>query len=385
MKKIRMGLATGSAIVALLAPSAEAQQRTILRSQVYSDAPQLAMPAGIEYRPGLGPIQIRPGEYLVDTLPQQAASVKLGDGRVRHVLPLKIFAVDSQGVNMDLQVAMDDLRGGMILSGDQARFEGEVQVGIVDTADPASDKALQRPIRIFIISDATGGTSPSQIDIGRVNVQFIGVHLASGEPKPVQVRARSSIFRGEQTFCTLAARPALHVACSPKGIYGFGLDTAAVSVNIETIVPGTPIGATVTSGKGELKEHILTLGNNGSATTTLRSIGLGRDTVTATSMKAASGTAVVEFLFPWGFLISTIAGSLIGSIARLLVSKEKRAGHFVRRILLGFLLGLLTTSAYAVGVNVSPIAPKATAGEVLTFVLAGVVSYVGKISLAKKP
>jgi|GEM_PF-2778757 len=384
MNKIGLGLILGSAILAILGPLAEAQQRTILRSQVLSDAPQLALPSGIENKPGQAPIEIRPGEYLVDTLPQQAPRVVLPDGRVRHFLPLRIFAVDSQGVNMDLQVAMDDLRGGMILSGDQARFEGEVQVGIVDTSDPASDEALQRPIRIFIISDATEGATPSQVDIGRVNVQFVRVHLASGEPKPVQVRARSSIYQGDQTFCTLPARPALCVACTPTSIYGFGLATADVSVNIETIVPGAPIAATVTADKGELKEHALTLGWGGSATTTIRSIGLGRDKVTATSMKAASGNGVVDFIFPWGFIISTIAGSLVGSSARLLAAKEKRAGYYVKKIMHGIPLGLLTTCAYAVGVNVSPVVPSATAGEAVTFVLAGLVSYVGKINLAKK-
>jgi hypothetical protein len=134
----------------------------------------------------------------------------------------------------------------------------------------------------------------------------------------------------------------------------------------------------LTSEPGSFESSQVTLDDRGTGVARLRSVSVGNATVQASSSPLAPASATVRFVWPFATLIASVLGGLVGALINRLQRGRIRSLRALRPILLtGLLSGIVVVALYAVGVNVLPIQPTATAGEALTFALAAVGGYLG--------
>jgi hypothetical protein len=77
-------------------------------------------------------------------------------------------------------------------------------------------------------------------------------------------------------------------------------------------------------------------------------------------------------------LLTAVLGGMIGAYVARVQRSPIRSRRALRSVVLvGLLTGIVVVVLYAVGVNVLPIQPTATAGEALAFGLAAVGGYLG--------
>lgn len=366
-------------------PEVTAQQRIIKRSFLHSKQPQIAKPSGIEAIPeSADVVRLSASEYLVDQLDQVVSRTRLSSGTLRLKMPYRLYGVDDNGTDLNLDIVIDVTGGGMHLSQDETRFEGELQVGVIDVDNPTSVRSLaSNPVMLSLTSSAKEIEPTSNLTIDHTNLPFQRLNLFASDPNPVQLKIRSS-FSDKIEEATLSVRPTIIITTSPREIDGLGIGTTDVTVQIETLIHSEGVGVTLEANRGKLEKTSLLLDRNGISTTTIRSVGIGDATIKARSAKAASADTSVKFLVPWVFIVCTLAGGLVGSAIRLLTTKKTIAARVVRRLARGILIAVLVTVGYAIGVNFVGIMPRATAGEALTFVVAAVGSYLGKIKLPKE-
>jgi hypothetical protein len=84
----------------------------------------------------------------------------------------------------------------------------------------------------------------------------------------------------------------------------------------------------------------------------------------------------IHFSWPVAYFLASVVGGLAGAALAWAQTKGKKR-KFQTVVIRGVLTGVIVVALYAVGVNVLPIQPTATAGEVLAFALAATGGFVG--------
>jgi hypothetical protein len=110
--------------------------------------------------------------------------------------------------------------------------------------------------------------------------------------------------------------------------------------------------------------------------TTVRSVSFGKAYIKAESPPLAPAAVPVYFSWPSAFLVTTVLGGILG-VALAHLQSPRRKKNFRTVLIRGVLTGIIVGALYAIGVNVLPIHPTATAGEALTFAVAAVAGFVG--------
>ena len=134
---------------------------------------------------------------------------------------------------------------------------------------------------------------------------------------------------------------------------------------------------TVTSDFASVDPTDVRLDDQGVGTTTVRSVSFGTALIRAASPPLTAATTPIEFSWPIAFLLASVLGGVAGAtLARFQRSGSRKKG--LQAVLIrGVLTGLIVVALYAIGVNVLPVQPAATAGEVLAFALAAVGGFIG--------
>jgi hypothetical protein len=120
----------------------------------------------------------------------------------------------------------------------------------------------------------------------------------------------------------------------------------------------------------------VSLDAQGVGTTTVRSVSFGQDSIKAQSPPLASAAVPLYFSWPIAFVVTTVLGGVLG-VALAHFQSPRRKKNFRTVLIRGVLTGIIVGALYAIGVNVLPIHPTATAGEALTFAVAAVAGFVG--------
>jgi ricin-type beta-trefoil lectin protein len=296
--------------------------------------------------------------------------------RKQWKLPYRLYGVDEQGDDLELSpmIEADAFRP----NGQPGRFTAKVSLGVKNVRN----LHVQAPLNpAIVMSVFAPSTVPEQIKVARTN-ELIPVDLEAVNPtSPVHVRIIPS-FDPEGTAVDLAVtRGILTLAASPSEIQGFGLETAEVTVMSAGLPNPKGVEVTINSDIGNLGSKVLTLDDQGRASTTLRSIGTGVATMTTveTADVSAAKPFQVQFRPPWVFLASALPGGLAGALIRWGAKREsKKPGrHPAADTALRVLAGVVIAAAYAIGINLLGVHPAATAGEALVFVVAALGSYWG--------
>jgi hypothetical protein len=137
--------------------------------------------------------------------------------------------------------------------------------------------------------------------------------------------------------------PAIILTCNRTTIQGLGLQTIPINVSLKGVTSYKPISISVISSLGTIDSSSLTLRNNIPKIVILRSEGLGKIDVNVVSPNYPGNTITVNAVFPWLFLILSLAGGFLGGIGRKLKGKGKIT---LRLITYSCIIGLLVAVVY---------------------------------------
>ena len=323
----------------------QTQTRTIRRSEADTENLRLLKPTGItQIAPTINTIRIQPGEYLIARVGDSATIQRIAVDKNRHILPLRIFGVNSSGEDLNLDVV------------------------------PNAPLEVRR-----------GGPS-GDLRINHTNLPFEAVTAHAIAPQdPVNIRIRTSFDPEPESIVLSVIRPRIGLKTSRPTIKGWGLETADINILVEGFPDPEGKVVILESTKGGLESTRLTLDNNGTAISKIRSIGIGEAKITASMANTESAKADITFTTPWVFFLMALFGGLVGSVIKILQDKTGSAKLIIGRLALGILIAIVVAVAFTVGVNLVGIAPKAKVGEAVIFVLAAIGAWAGTFVLPKKP
>ena len=142
----------------------------------------------------------------------------------------------------------------------------------------------------------------------------------------------------------LSVTPYIKISAGREKIQGFGIQTMPVHISLSGVTTYQDIAAGLRTEKGYFEPDHVVLRAGEISRVILRSEKFGETVITATAPNLLSNTEVVFFVFPWSFLLFSIAGAVIGSLIYVLRSKKK--GFNTRSFVVGILLGFTVSVSY---------------------------------------
>jgi hypothetical protein len=249
---------------------------------------------------------------------------------------------------------------------------------------------LGRTVRV-LITTSVGVVEPAQVTLDHTNLPFTRVRLTAQSPPPdtIVLHIRTDLDTGSDAIPVTVLRPGLRLIATPKRIAGYGLEVATLAVMADVARPRGAATVTLTADRGKVEPVRAALDSSGTATSSIRSSGLGRATVTAQSQSFQPATEVVDFVFPKAFLIAAVIGGLLGGFVREGYAEWQDKQHvglwgFITGVVLAALVGMVVVVAWALGINLLDIKPVAGSGEALIGVVAALGAIGGLSLIAKK-
>jgi hypothetical protein len=322
---------------------------------------------------------VRPGEYVIGRWRAVSDPVTPTVATEGQAWPIEFgfIGVTREGREVRFRPVVE-AAGGLLSAIDAAGFKGSIFVGLQDLNDPAARYDLPRPISLLVTAPASE-VSPRQFEIGHTSLPFTEIALVAPDPPDaLSVTVQASGTSERATIDIPVTRPRLELSFARSWIQGFGLE--ATDVTVRSVGLNNPAGRVVTfsSDFGSVDPSRVTLDEQGIGTTTLRSVSLGQGSVSTSSPPLSAASGMVQFGWPIGFLVAATLGGVAGALLGRARATGRRKRHTAAAAVgIGVLTGLVTVALFAVGVNVLPIQPTATAGEALTFALAAVGAFTG--------
>lgn len=265
---------------------------------------------------------------------------------------------------------------------ERSRFEGTLNVGVVELGGGRATRQLSEPIVFQVIGAVTAIPELAKAESTAPPYQTITV-VSDSADAPVDVQVVSNVTP-EGVRLTLPVQPALFVRVTPPQIQGWGLETADVLVQSRALGPTTNREVQLSTDGGIVAPTELTLSAAGMGTASIRSVSTGKAVITASGPAFTEASAQVEFLFPTRFLAAGILGGLAGGAVRLGVSGRAARRRVLAKLGLSVICGAIVFALYALGVNVIGFKLPGRAGELVVFAVAAL-GALGGVGLLKTP
>lgn len=245
-----------------------------------------------------------------------------------------------------------------------------------------NNNAPIEPIKIEVNSDELSSIKPGSFQIDHLsipsyNVELVGSHLKDSAKVKV-----STVSNPEGYTTYLKVSPSLDINSNRTTIQGLGIQEIPITVSF--IGSGSPdsVKVTFTIEKGTVTPNPLMMRYNESATVHVRSEGMGKSKLTATTNSIPSKTIDLNFIFPIYFLLATILGGLAGSFIKN-YSKSGKKKITAKIILVGVVTGIVGAAAYFVlGINLLGFSFTAGFNEIAVFAISALFAFFG-ISIVK--
>jgi len=236
---------------------------------------------------------------------------------------------------------------------------------------------ISNPMQLELHSDNIESIDPSRLQIGHLNLPSTSVHIsASSVRDSVQIRiVTEANAEGYETY--LKVEPALDLFTERKRLQGLGIQEIPIQVNWKGSSSTDSQVVNISSSQGTVTPTSVELTYNQPAIVQLRSEGLGNATITATSSDAQSNTLQINFIFPWLFILFSLAGGFLGGTAKYFTLKDKPK-TFLATTIGSLSIGLIGALAYFVlGINLLSIEFSSTFNEFAVFGISALIAFFG--------
>jgi hypothetical protein len=236
---------------------------------------------------------------------------------------------------------------------------------------------ISNPMQLELHSDVIDRIDPSRLQIGHLNLPSTSVLIsASSVRDSVQIRiVTEANAEGYETY--LKVEPALDLFTERKRLQGLGIQEIPIQVNWKGSSSTDSQVVNISSSQGTVTPTSVELTYNQPAIVHLRSEGLGNATITATSSDAQSNTLQISFIFPWLFILFSLAGGFLGGTAKYFTLKDKPK-TFLATTIGSLSIGLIGALAYFVlGINLLSIEFSSTFNEFAVFGISALIAFFG--------
>lgn len=254
-------------------------------------------------------------------------------------------------------------------------FKSTLNFLLLSKDQSSGDLSNAMPIELH--SDNVDNIQPNQLQIGHLNLPSTSVNISARDVRDsVQVRiVTEANSDGYETY--LRVEPTLNLFTERKQLQGLGIQKIPIQVNWKGSSSTESKMVNISSSQGSVTPNSIELSYNQPAIVHLRSEGLGTAELTATSSGAQSNTLEINYIFPWLFLLFSLAGGFLGGTAKYFTLEEKPKS-FLTTTIGSLSIGLLGALAYFVlGVNLLSIEFSSTFNEFAVFGVSALIAFFG--------
>ena len=333
----------------------------------------------LDVTPATAPIELGPHDILAVRRNEPATVVARPGGGVIASSSTLLFA-NGHATNaraLGLEYKSSDLNWAP----DQAKFVGELLIGVVDPTDAMAQEQLNTAIPVQLVGPL-GALDPTDFAIDHVGGPFLKVKVQSdGDEDPLKVQFRSRFDSQLPAADLHYIRPRLTFS-APATIPGLGFGFADVTVSAigSPLRPGQTL--TLDLDNGWMPSRTIVVDAHGVASTRVRSIGLGIGTLRLVPGVYVADPKPITFAIPWGFILATCLGAALGAtvyVYRLRRKAPKSRRRYGMDWWAGLLIGIgVTVMAYA-GMHLPEFIPMPVefVGEAVPFALAFICAAIG--------
>lgn len=238
------------------------------------------------------------------------------------------------------------------------------------------------PVKIEVVSNEVSSIKPASFEINHLSIPSSNVELIADQVNDSASVKVITVSNTAGYITYLRVRPVLEISTNRSRLQGFGIQEIPVSVRFVGSSSSDSANVSFSSEKGTVTPNSVYVAYNKSVTIYLRSEGIGNSKLSAISNSVKSNELNFRYVFPWLFLLASILGGLLGSLAKhFLAVKEKKSS--IKPIIGGVLIGLIGAIAYyGLGVSLLGISLSTGLNELAVLALSALCAYFG-ISIIK--
>jgi hypothetical protein len=324
-------------------------------------------------------------------LERQVTQALVSQNAIRRVIGSSGAILPFPGILRQVEPSGEEIQlKAFGLSGKKLRFNparqmysGTIWLGVTEIVGGRPSRPLVTPVD-FEVLDAEFA-KPAHIRVLRTGSPYTEVELQLAAAIDGGKVTVASNLVPEPIKLDLPVNPSLLVEAGQSAIEGLGLATSEVNVSLVGLAKPKGRVVTLRTTSGYLGATKLQMDENGFASTTIRSDGLGSALITASSPGMAATSTDITYRLPVITFLASIIGGLVGGAIRVGTRPPRRRWSAVRLLFVAILLGLLVFALYAVGVNVLPVSPSVTVGAALVFAVSGLGAFLGPSILRHAP
>jgi hypothetical protein len=330
------------------------------------------------------PVIVQAGREHADTLRPEVDSLRLRPGQVlvaqlqdtsHRFLPFLFLTTDPGGSR---PLALRPYVEAAPLEFTGTAFRGSVALGLIDTLQPDRAVTLTAPIWFHLSAEA-GEVSPPDVPIRHTSFPPSAVIVTAAAPvDSLRLLVQPALTLTPIVTWLAVHRTLLAVEPATAHILGFGLGRTELHVSLPPQAGPARRDIVLSARHGAPDPSVVSLAGGETGRSAIRSSGVGRDTVTATSGPLRSAPLELVYGWPVLFFVAALLGGVVGSVMEC-EAILRRGSPASRRafVVSGVAAGLFAAVAIAIGLNVTGVDLPETSGEAVVFVVAALGTVLG--------
>jgi len=245
------------------------------------------------------------------------------------------------------QIAIDTMKP-LVYSGSNNKYTGQFEITLVeDSKDVLERMVLEEPVNIAI-SSGSGRMKivPSVLQINHTNLPATIVRVvdsSANDPVPIFIKTD---FKREGYLTSLKKEALLLIKTPSRSIQGLGVQAISITALLEGYAGDDSVYVTFAIEKGSLEPENMYITKDRPGKIILRSEGVGPVTLTASANGFLDDHKEFNYIFPWMFIIFSLAGGILGALVRYAMDKPKKGLFYA--LGLGLITGFVGAILYYV-------------------------------------
>lgn len=320
---------------------------------------------------------VQVGDFVETAFDDSATAVMEGDN-ARVTLPIRFVSFDSDmRATRALRPQILVEGGGLRLDRRTGTFRGAMRIWLDDSLTPGT-QSIDPPVVLYV-AGMVDRVEPDSISIAATDVTSrITVETAPPQEPLVALEIASGARAEGKKFTVPVLMSKLDLRPGRVRLPGFGLGSVPLAIRVPVEAGEEPIEVSLSSNRGELDPLVLSIEPGTTGMATLRSGGVGRDTVRAAAIALEDGVLELRYGWPISFVVAGLVGATLGGVFASRRSRRRKGD-----LVVSVAGGVIAVVAYTLGLNLTGVALNVGYSEAAVFLVAAVGSIVGLPALGK--
>jgi hypothetical protein len=260
---------------------------------------------------------------------------------------------------------------------DESLNKFSATIGFLLASETESNYTPIEPVKIEVVSNDVSFIEPASFEIDHLSIPSAKVKLVAANVRDSVAVKVITVTNTTGYVTYLKVKPRLSISTNRSRLQGFGIQEIPVTVLFEGSSSSDSVTVTLSPEKGTVSPDVVSVKFNEPTKVYLRSEGMGTSKLSAITSNAQSNSLSFRFVFPWLFLLATIAGGLIGSLTKF-YSNPRKKKLTPKLLIAGILTGFVGAAAYYfLGINLLGISFNAAFNEIAVLIISALFAYLG--------